>query len=129
MMPPTPPKTLAKLVSLLARVAHRQDWGLKSLQDLLNREHTEGGRTLRGGVPGTFWKPPSQNPFWKPPSQNRTLFHCKTHSRHPSQNPSENPSPETLPKTFSEPFLQDCVCHTTPSACTQLKPPTDQEFS
>ena len=23
----------------------------------------QSGRTLRGGAPGTFWKPPSENPF------------------------------------------------------------------
>ena len=29
------------------------------------------GRTLRGGVLGTFWKPPSKNPFWEPSSEPR----------------------------------------------------------
>ena len=30
---------------------------------------TPRGRTLQGGIPGTFWKPPSQNPFWEPFSE------------------------------------------------------------
>ena len=65
------------------------------------------GRTLRGGVLGTFWKPPSQNPYWEPFSE--PFFYRKTHIRPPSQNPSENPFSRTLPRTFSEPFLERCV--------------------
>ena len=29
------------------------------------RAHRIRGRTLRGGVLGTFWQPPSENPFWE----------------------------------------------------------------
>ena len=65
------------------------------------------GRTPKGGVLGTFWKTPSQNPFWEPFSE--PLFYCKTHSRPPSQNPSGNPFPRTLSRTFSEPFSERCV--------------------
>ena len=71
----------------------------QNLEHVVSRENRARGRTLQGGVLGTFWEPPSQNPF------PRTLFYCKTHSRPPSQNPSENPSPEPFPRTFSEPFL------------------------
>ena len=60
------------------------------------------GRTLRGGVLGTFWKAPSQNPFWEPFSEPflsvkpiagpllRTLL--RTLPQNPSQNSSQNPS-------------------------------------
>ena len=32
-------------------------------EQIILRVHAQGGRTLRGGVPGNFWKAPSQSPF------------------------------------------------------------------
>ena len=59
------------------------------------------GRTLWGGVPGTFWKPPSQNSFSEPLP--RSLFYCKNHRKTTSRNPSENPSPEPFPEPSQNP--------------------------
>ena len=55
------------------------------------------GRTLQGGILGTFWKLPFLRTLL------RTLFYCKSHSRPPSQNPSENPSPEPFPEPSQNP--------------------------
>ena len=61
------------------------------------------GRALSGGVLGTFWKPPSQNPFWEPFSE--PFFTAK-----PTAGPLLwEPFSRTLPRTFSDPFLERCV--------------------
>ena len=74
---------------------------------------TARGRALQGGVLGTFWKAPSQNPFWEPFSE--PFFYCKSHSRQtPFSEPFWEPFPRTLSRTFSEPFLERCVAVPTP---------------
>ena len=65
----------------------------------------KGSYSPRGGVLGTFWKPPSQNPS-ENPSQN--LVCCKTHSR-PLLRTLLRTLPRTLPRTFWEPFLERCI--------------------
>ena len=94
---------------------------------------TPKGRTLQGGVLGTFWKPPFSEPLLR--TLLRTLFYCKAHRKPPSQNPSENPFPRTLPRTFSERFSERCVAvrplrrapytnQLTPSGYTSTMKPT-----
>ena len=72
-----------------------------------NRVHALRGRTLQGGVLGTFWKPPSQNTFCEPFSEPSCFSLSKTivEKRAPSQNPSENPSPEPFPEPSQNPSL------------------------
>ena len=81
---------------------------------------TPKGSYCRGGILGTFWKPPSQNPSQNP------FFTVKPIRRSPSQNPSENPSPEPCPRTFSEPFFERCVAvrprRRAPNCCPPVFP-------
>ena len=60
------------------------------------------GRTLRGGVVGTFSEPLLRTLL-------RTLFYCKTHSKPPSKNPSPETSPEPSQNPSKRAFLERCV--------------------
>ena len=62
------------------------------------------GGTLRGGVLGTFWQAPSQEPL------PRTLFCCKTlKNASPLLRTRLRTLPQNPAQNFSEPFLEACV--------------------